>query len=108
MTDAPRLPQPPWRLPAFSKITREAGYDDGLARTLLLRALVQADAAPSVEAMAKALEVGERTLQRAIRWLEEHDRAAFGLLRPRTHGGGTKGASARWSKRAKPGDAPGS
>jgi hypothetical protein len=96
----PRLPAPPWRSPAFATITAPAGYDDAHARTLLLRALVTADAAPTVEAMAKGLGVGERTLQRALRWLEAHDRAAFGLLRTRTHGGGAKAAAARWAKRA--------
>jgi len=101
MTDAPRLPTPPWRLPAFLKITREAGYDDGLARTLFLRALVAADVAPTVETMAAALGVSESSLHVALRWLRAHDRAAHGLLRPRTHGGGAKAAAARWAKRAK-------
>lgn len=108
MSDSPRLPQPPWRQPAFAAITAPAGYDDGLARTLFLRALVTADAEPSMAAAAVRLGVGERTLQRAARWLEEHDRAAFGLLRPRTHGGGAKAVAVRWAKRdaakaAKPG-----
>ena len=100
MSDPARLRQPPWRQPAFAAITASAGYDDGLARTLLLRALVTADAEPSMAAAAVKLGVGERTLQRAVRWLEEHDRAAASLLRPRTHGGGAKAVAVRWAKRA--------
>ena len=55
---------------------------------------------PSMAAAAVKLGVGERTLQRAVRWLEEHDRAAASLLRPRTHGGGAKAVAVRWAKRA--------
>lgn len=78
--------QPPWRWRAFAPHTRAAGFDDQRARALLLAALVGADDAENLAAVAARLDTSERTVVRARVWLKTHDPAAWALLRPREAG----------------------
>lgn len=83
MSGAGRPPSPPWRWPAFGRITEGAGYDDAEARRLWLAALLAADAADTLGEVAVALGVTLRTLYRMRDWMREHAPEDFARLRPR-------------------------
>lgn len=86
VTQSGAMEPPPWRWRAFSPVTVAAGFDDARARELFFDALTAADQLPSVEAMAEALRVSKRTLQRARAWLEAHAPTEYATLRARVSG----------------------